>query len=107
MQKYSPVIRVDESFMINIAGVNINNAYLLVRVLSHARLSRDEVLAVACIGPHAEHESGRSHWSDMLLSPGQEFSKWHAFIACDPNRSGSKSPQELSQPEGRNRSGTV
>lgn len=104
--KYSPVIPVEESFSVDIEQLNINNAYLKVLVLCHARLSRNDIMGEVCIGPHSQQESGRSHWSEMILSPNQEFSKWHAFVPVDPNqrRSRSKSPQDRIV---RQRSGTV
>ena len=110
-KKNFQVIHFNESFQFSIADIDINTAYLQIHVLSHERLSRDEVIGIVKIGPHSPQESGRSHWSEIVFSPNQAVSRWHALAPYDrksqllpSSRSQSPDP-ELLHPH-RMRSGT-
>lgn len=83
IKKSFQVIHFNESFQFSIADIDVNAAYLEIHVLSHERLSRDEVMGMVKIGPHSPQESGRSHWSEIILSPNQASSHWHALAPHD------------------------
>ena len=45
--------------------------------MDHNRFAGDECMGIIRIGESAPEETGRSHWSEMLRTPGKAISRWH------------------------------
>ena len=68
----------NEAFRFDISSLDIRNISLEILLVDHNRFSGDEVMGIIRIGENAPDETGRSHWSEILRSPGQAVSRWHS-----------------------------
>ena len=70
----------NESFHFDLSNTDIDHVSLEVLVLSHDHFSRSTILGVVTIGSASSDPMGKAHWNEMLASPSQPVSRWHAII---------------------------
>ena len=78
----------NEPFHFDLEKRDINHVRLEVVVMDFDRFSRNDYIGTVLLGANVHHDSGRSHWMDVVETSQQRIvSRWHSI---KPN---------LSQPE--------
>lgn len=70
----------NEPFQFDISKLDINSVSLEITVKNHSTLFPSHAMGVVHIGEEAAQSQGRCHWSEVLSSPGQSVSHWHALL---------------------------
>ena len=68
----------NEPFRFELPNIDIHSVSLEILIMDHNRFSGDEIMGIIRIGDSAPDETGRSHWSEILRTPGQAVSRWHS-----------------------------
>ena len=57
--------------------MDLHSISIELLLMDHNRFAGDECMGIIRIGESAPEETGRSHWSEMLRTPGKAISRWH------------------------------
>ena len=79
VKKNTLVATFNEPFQFKIEKKDINDVGLEVVVMDYDRLSRDDLIGTVLLGVNVDHQSGFSHWTDMVATPHQRISRWHSI----------------------------
>ena len=69
----------NEPFHFDLDKKDINHVGLEVIVMDYDRFSRNDLIGTVLLGANVNHQSGHSHWTDMVASPQQRISRWHSL----------------------------
>lgn len=84
MKKNTLVPVFNESFIFDVAMMDLSDISLEVVVMDYDRFSANDLVGVIIIGEHSPHESGRSHWEEIMVSPKHRVSRWHTIRPPQP-----------------------
>ena len=70
----------NEPFRFDLRNRDLEDVELEVFVMDYDRFSRNDAMGVVLLGKDVKHESGKKHWTDMLLSPQNSVSMWHTIL---------------------------
>ncbi len=78
----SPVF--NEAFVFDVARMNPSGISLEILVMDYDRFKTNELVGVIIIGGKSPHDSGRSHWEEIMGSPRHRVCRWHSIRAPQP-----------------------
>ena len=79
VKKNTLVATFNEPFQFSIESKDINNVGLEVVIMDYDRFSRNDLIGTVLLGANVDHQSGFSHWTDMVATPEQGISRWHSI----------------------------
>ena len=78
MKKNTLVPVFNESFVFDVAMMDLLDISLEILVMDYNHFTaKNDLVGVIVIGEHSPHESGRSHWDEIMASPKHRVSRWH------------------------------
>ena len=81
MKKNTLVPVFNESFVFDVAMMDLSDIRLDILVMDYDRFTANDLMGVVIIGESSPSESGRSHWDEMMASPKHRMSRWHSLRA--------------------------
>ena len=79
VKKNTLVATFNEPFQFDLEKKDINHVELEVVVMDYDRFSRNDLIGTVLLGANVNHQSGQSHWTDMVATPQQRISRWHSI----------------------------
>ena len=79
VKKNTLVATFNEPFQFDLENKDINHVELEVVIMDYDRFSRNDLMGTVLLGANVDHQSGRSHWTDMVATPQQRISRWHSI----------------------------
>ena len=79
VKKNTLVATFNEPFQFDLENKDINHVELEVVVMDYDRFSRNDLIGTVLLGANVNHQSGQSHWTDMVATPQQRISRWHSI----------------------------
>ena len=79
VKKNTLVATFNEPFQFDLEKKDINHVELEVVVMDYDRFSRNDLIGTVLLGANVHHQSGQSHWTDMVATPQQRISRWHSI----------------------------
>ena len=79
VKKNTLVATFNEPFQFDLEKKDINHVELEVVVMDYDRFSRNDLIGTVLLGANVDHQSGQSHWTDMVATPQQRISRWHSI----------------------------
>ena len=70
----------NENFQFDTTNMDIRHVSLEIWVMDYDWFSRNDKMGVVYIGLNSPQEVGRCHWVEIINSPEQMASHWHAII---------------------------
>ena len=84
MKKNTLVPVFNESFVFDVAMMDLSGISLEILVMEYDRFSANDLVGVIIIGENSPHESGRSHWDEIMASPKHRVCRWHSIRPPQP-----------------------
>ena len=84
MKKNTLIPAFNESFVFDVAMMNPSGISLEVLVMDYDRFSANDLVGVIIIGENSPHESGKSHWEEIMASPKHRVCRWHSIRPPQP-----------------------
>lgn len=83
----------NESFEFLIPGLNLRDLMVQVVVMDYDRFSRNDHVGIVDFGCDVSNDGGRNHWQEIVDSPREAISHWHAIL---PGKKGGGKYKEAS-----------
>ncbi len=78
----------NESFAFDVSRMDLLDISLEFSLMDYDRFTANDLVGVVVIGEHSPHESGKSHWDEIMASPKHRVSRWHSIRP--PHHTGSR-----------------
>lgn len=69
----------NEPFQFGVGSCSISDVVLEFAVMNYDRFGRDDAIGKVSLGLNVNSDTGRTHWSEVLSSPGHAVSRWHVL----------------------------
>ena len=79
VKKNTLVATFNEPFQFDLEKKDINHVELEVVIMDYDRFSRNDLIGTVLLGANVNHQSGQSHWTEMIATPQQRISRWHSI----------------------------
>merc|ERR1712226_81453 len=70
----------NEALFFDIGEEQLNDSHLIVQVIDHDRIGRNELIGALEIGSQVTSGSGGVHWRDCIAHARKPITMWHTLI---------------------------